>query len=218
MERTSFDVGQRGWVGKGAPGQAGGLRFGGRRGTADCLPVLGLAACRRTHFACSAALHSNRRRQVSLRSALRARATRPVLLSASEAPSGLSGHAFAEAFWVFAGRANAAMFTGRALALRGKPSTVAARQEVPGRGDFWGGEERSPEVGRACAHQYLTRRGCLSAMSAANVASSAAPTSGRAPQRSRRTRRPPQHEPLLGTACRAAQTVRMRSTEKDGPS
>ena len=119
---------------------------------------------------------------------------------------GQAGRAFAEAFQLFEGRANTLAVRARALALRDNSTTVAARQAVTGRGDFWGFDPHSPEVGRACAHQYLTRRGCLSAMSAANVASSAAPTSSRVPQRSRRTRRPPQHEPRPGTACRASQT------------
>ena len=39
-------------------------------------------------------------------------------------------------------------------------------------------------------------------------------TSGRAPQRSRCTRRPPQHEPLPGIACRAARPTRPTGTSR----
>ena len=164
----------QGWRGKGTPGKAGGLRLGGRRGTADFLPVLGLVARRRTHFACFAALRSNRRRQVSSRSALRARATSPVLLSASEAPSDLPGRAFAETLVVFVGKDNTMVLSERALALRGQPSTVTAWQAVPGRGDFWGGEEHSAWVGARSALRKLTRGRCLNGASAASIVSSTA--------------------------------------------
>ena len=219
-----------GRCGKGAPGQAGGLRFGGRR-------VRRLPSGARSRgpspnsLRSLRSLRSNMRRQVSLRSALRARATSPVLLrpvqaapgqwpgpspgmdspldcpcpgSASEAPSDLSGRAFAETFRVFGGRANTVAVQG--LALRCKPQSVTARQAVPGRGDFWGGEEHSPEVGARCALQQLTRRRCLNEAERSERSEFDGATSWRAPQRSRRNRRPPRHEPLPGTACRAALT------------
>ena len=55
--------------------------------------------------------------------------------------------------------------------------------------------------------QQLTRRGCLSAVSAANAASSAARP--RTEQRSAvgAQHRPPQHEPAPGAACRDAPSV-----------
>ena len=61
------------------------------------------------------------------------------------------------------------------------PDTTHAseRRAVPGRGDFWGGEERSLEVGVRSTLRKLTRRGCLSAESEANAASSA---TGREPE------------------------------------
>ena len=90
------------------------------------------------------------------------------------------------------------------LLVRRKPQTVAARQAVPGRGDFWGFDPRRLEVERACAHQYLTRRVCLSEAERSEPSELCGATSSRAPQRSRRTRRPPQHEPRPGTACRAS--------------
>ena len=86
---------------KGASGQAGGLHFGGRLGTADCLPVLSLAARRRNSLRALRALRSNSRRQVSSRSALRVRATSLPLLSAEEAPPVLPERTFAEPSAVF---------------------------------------------------------------------------------------------------------------------
>ncbi len=140
----------------------------------------------------------------------------PALLAAEEARCHLPARAFAATFVVLGGTANAVAVRERALAFRGVFPTVAARQAVfVGRGDFWGFDPRSPEVGRACALQELTRRGCLSGMSKANEASSAAPTSCRAPQRSRCTRRPTQHEPLPNTACRAEQTLRKSGIATD---
>ena len=235
MERASFGVGQhamraavgsavllnvvysafQGWSGKGAPGHAGGLRFGGRPGTADSLPVLSLIARRRTHFAPFGPLRSNRRRQVSPRSALRARATSLPLLSASEAPSDLPERAFAETYLVSGRRANTVALPERGLAFRGKPQAVAARQAVPGRGDFWGGEERSPEVGARSALQHLTRGRLFERSERSERSEFDRATSGRAPQRSRRTRRPPRHEPLPGTACRAALNLRKSGIASD---
>ncbi len=86
-----------------------------------------------------------------------------------------------------------------------------SRQAVPGRGDLWGGEEHRAGVGARSALRGLTRRGCPSAVSAANVASCAA-----RPQAEHRSevgarRRPPQHEPLPGAACRDAPSQRMQT-------
>ena len=85
-------------------------------------------------------------------------------------------------------------------------SDGSARQAVPGGGDFWGGEERSSEFGARSALRELTRRDCLSAESVANEASFA--TRPRAEHHSAvaAQQRPLQHEPLPGTACRAART------------
>jgi hypothetical protein len=61
-----------------------------------------------------------------------------------------------------------------------------------------------PGSARASAHQQLTRRGCLNAVSAANEVSSAARP--RTEQRSAvgAQRRPPPYEPAPGNACRDA--------------
>ena len=115
-----------------------------------------------------------------------------------------------------------------------KTTAASARQAVPGGGDFWGDEKRRPGVGARSAHQQLTRRICLSAVSAANEASYATrpqadavrpdteqstsdcSVPGARPGACKRQgrsgvdakRRPPQHEPPPGTACRAAQIHR----------
>ena len=60
-------------------------------------------------------------------------------------------------------------------------------------------------VHRRCALRVLTRRPCLNEANEVSVVSSAARPLTRAPQWSRRCRRrPTQHEPRAGTACRAA--------------
>ncbi len=88
------------------------------------------------------------------------------------------------------------------------PPPVAARQAVPGRGDFWGGEERRPEVGARSALRRLTRRRCLNAALRSKRSEFGDATSGRAPQRSRCTHRPLQHEPLSGAAWCDSQAPR----------
>ena len=130
-------------------------------------------------------------RQVSLRSALRARAMDPALLGASHARRAPPGQPFA------AGSGGSARL----------PPPVLERQAVPGGGDFWGDEKRRAGVGARSALRKLTRRICPSAASAANAASYAA-----RPRTEHRSgvgaqRRPPQHEPPPGTACRDARNV-----------
>ena len=82
--------------------------------------------------------------------------------------------------------------------------TVGARQALPAGGDFCGGAERSLGVGARSAHPHLTRRVCLSRVSEANAASSAARLQGEHHSEVGAKRRPPQHEPPAGSACRAA--------------
>ena len=177
-------------------------------------------------------LRSNMRRQVSARSALRARAGSPPLLSASEAPSALPARAFADAALVFAGK-TIDVCTRNLSGVRrlAQHRPWLSRQAVPDRGDFWGfartqtvlrtvcawrrpgppgpgGEEHSPKVGARSALQHLTRRRLFERSERSERSEFDGATSGRAPQRSRRTRRPPQHEPLSGTACRDALNLR----------
>jgi len=80
------------------------------------------------------------------------------------------------------------------------------RQVAPGGGDFCGDEERRAEVGARSALRELTRGGCLNAANAVSEVSSAA-----RPRTEHRSavgakRRPPQHEPAPGAACRDALT------------
>lgn len=126
-------------------------------------------------------------------------ATRPALLGAPEALRNLPGRAFAET----------------AALLAANTTTVAARQAVPGGGDFCGGEERKFEVGARSAHQHLTRRHCLSAVSKANAASLS--TRPRTEHHSAvdAQHRPPQHEPAPGTACRAASNLHASSSKAE---
>ena len=165
-------------------------RFGEAVGAAHRLPC-GARPCGPSHNSLRSlrSLRSDRVRQVRSRGALRARATGPPLLGAPQARCHLPGRGFAEPTVVCDGR----------------PPSRPSRQAVPGRGDLWGGEEHRAGVGARSALRDLTRRTCPSAVSAANVASCAA-----RPQAEHRSevgakRRPPQHEPLPGTACRDAQ-------------
>jgi len=90
---------------------------------------------------------------------------------------------------------------------------AVARQAVPGGGEFAATRSAGLRSARAQrAHPHLTCGSCLSAVSAANVASSAA-----RPQTEHRSavgaqRRPPQPEPLPGTACRDARCVEPTAT------
>ena len=120
-------------------------------------------------------------------------AASPALLGASHARRRLPARDFAEAGFV-----------------RRQATAPAARQAVPGRGDFGGGEQRSGGLGARSALRELTRRRCPSAESEANEASWAARArseqrSGVGPQG-----RPPRHEPLPGTAWRDARTPPMQ--------
>ena len=81
-----------------------------------------------------------------------------------------------------------------------KPKRCKSGRRNPAGGDFCGDEERRAEVGARSALRHLTCRGCLSAVSAANVTSSAA-----RPRTEHRSavdaqHRPPQLEPPDG--CR----------------
>jgi len=86
-------------------------------------------------------------------------------------------------------------------------TAVLERQAVPGGGDFWGDEKRRAGVGARSALRGLTRRNCLTAVSEANEGSFSA-----RPRTEHRSgvgaqRRPLQHEPAPGTACRDARTA-----------
>jgi hypothetical protein len=98
-------------------------------------------------------------------------------------------------------------FADRSCFFLAENRTVGARQGAPGGGDFWGDEQHRPGVGARSAHPKLTRRVCLSGVSAANAASSAARPQAEQHSAVGAKRRPPQHEPPAGAACRAAPDV-----------
>ena len=85
------------------------------------------------------------------------------LLGAPEARCSLGARAFAGTVLVFG------------CLEPGRPNTTSAasRQALPGGGSLWGAEERSPGVGARSALRQHSHRGCPSAESAANAASSA---------------------------------------------
>jgi hypothetical protein len=83
-----------------------------------------------------------------------------------------------------------------------------SRQAIPGRGDLWGGEERTTGVGAHSALRKPTRRTCPSAVSAANAAGCAARPQAEHRSEVEALRRPLHHEPLPGAACRDAQNLR----------
>jgi len=153
--------------------------------------VLGLVARRRTHFAHCVRFVQTTATSQSLKRAARA-ATSPPLLGAPEARHGLPIRAFADKAVVFAQ----------------KTCARAARRAVPGRGDLWGGEERSTGVGAHRALRDLTRRICLNEAHLVRVVSYATRPPGEYRSEVGAKRRPHQREPLSGTARRASQTLR----------
>jgi len=177
--------------GKDVPGQSTGLHLRGRRCAPTSLrcsaawPAAELAAL--TSFA---ALRQWRR--VSLQSALARAATRPPLLGASQARRGLSGHAFADT---------------AVACVENSAREESSRQVVPGGGDLWSDEKRSPAVGARSALRRLTRRSCLSGVSAANAASCATRLRGEHRSAVGAQRRPRNHEPPAGTAWRDAEAL-----------
>ena len=157
----------------------------------DCPAVRGLVARRRTRcIRCAHCVQTTATSQLLMRAARAA--TSPVLLGASQARRHLPARAFAETAVAFAtGTKNRGLRGGRCPV---GAIWVATSSAGPG-------SARAQRVLRD-----LTRRGCLSAMSAANAASSA--TRPRTEQRSAvgAQRRPPPHEPPPGCARRDAPT------------
>jgi len=156
----------------------------------DCPAVLGLVARRSTHCVrCALSAQTNATSQLWKRAARAA--TSPVLLDDSQARRNLPARAFADTLEVFGSNTNA-------RGLRGKGCPPGA---------IWvATSSAGPGSARASAHQELTRRVCLSGVSAANEASSAARP--RTEQRSAvdAKRRPPPHERPAGSPCRDAPT------------
>ena len=199
--------------GKGTPGQVAALRWSGLRFAPAALRCSVSWPRRRTRFAhCVRCARTTATSQSTTRAAREA--TSPALLGAPQARPGLPGRAFAGTLVWFAT----------------SNTSAAARQAVPGGGDLCGGEECRTSVGARSALRKLTRRSCPSVVSEANAASFAtrlkadaaspdteqslrtvlclasalALASARARSAVGAKRRPPQHEPPAGTACRAA--------------
>ncbi len=118
------------------------------------------------------------------------------LLGAPEAHSSLPARAFA----------------ATPLLVQRKAKAVPERRAAPGGGDFCGDEERRAEVGARSALRDLTCRSCLSAVSAANEASSAAPPWTEHHSAVDAQHRPPQHEPPPGAARRDARKAAGQTT------
>ena len=188
-DRSRVGVGR----GKGPSGQPGALRWSGLRCAQTALRCSHPRPRRRTHCVrCAHSVQTAATSQMTIRASRGA--TGAALLGAPEARSSLPGRAFAGAL---------------ELIVPGNTS-AAARQAVPGGGDFCGGEERRTSVGARSALRELTRRSCLSGESAANAASSATRLKTEHRSGVGAQRRPPQHEPPAGTARRAAQEPRRR--------
>jgi hypothetical protein len=179
-----------GWRGKGTPGQATALRLGGRRVAPTPLRCSVSRPRRRTHSAtCGRCVRTASTSQKTMRAARAA--TKPPLLGTSEARLRLPGRAFAEPMLACGTSRTRGGLRGRCCP-RGAIS-VATRSAAPG-------------SARVSALRGLTCRGCLNAATAGSAVSSAA-----RPWREHRSgvgaqRRPPQHEPPAGSACRDART------------
>ena len=161
---------------------------------AGCHAMLGLVARRRTHCVRFALCVQTTAPSQRTKRAARA-ATSPALLGASEARCNLPGRASAATAMVFD---DPHATTGGLRGRRYPAGAISVATSSAGPG--------SARAQRAL--RPLTRRSCLSAESAANAASSAARP--RTEQRSAvgAQRRPPQHEPPAGAACRDARPLR----------
>jgi hypothetical protein len=159
----------------------------------DCPAVLGLVAPPHNSLRSLRSLRSNRRGESELMARC-ARGPRALRSSAPPRRAATCPHA---------------PLLKSAVVLQNTTSRVPpSRQAVPGGGDFWGEEQRRAGLGARSALHQLTRRICLNAASEARVVSYA--TRARTEQRTAvgAQRRPPQHEPPPGTACRDALPLR----------
>jgi hypothetical protein len=160
----------------------------------DCLAVLGRVARRRTHFA-----HFARCVQTggdkSVHKARCARGPRALRSSALQRRCAACPGTPLQTQW------GCSCDRGRCLSGRRHPAraiSVAMRSA-------------GPRSARVSALRQLTRGGCLNAVSEANEVSSAARPRNEHRSAVGAKRRPPQHEPTPGAACRDAPTLRMQS-------
>ena len=89
-----------------------------------------------------------------------------------------------------------------------------SRQAAPGGGSLWSGEEHSPGVGARSALRPLTRRDCLTAVSAANAGSFATRPQGEHRSAVVAKRRPLQREQPPGAACRDAKKAAVSDRQR----
>ncbi len=192
----TLNVGPFVWAVVAAKGRPGGAR----RATEAVVAALRLPCAARVHgpahnsLRSLRSLRSNRMRQVSLRSALRARAMNPALLGASHARRAPPGRPFA---------------AGSGCSRR-PPPLLAERQAVPGGGAVCGAEQRSLEGGERSELRQLTcrilferserserselcgtpsRRAAQGSLSAAKTATVSAPAGHRLPRPARNDER-----------------------------
>ena len=188
-----------GWSGKGACRQAATLRWSGLRFASAPLRCSDSWPRRRTHFVrCAHAVQATATSQSTMRAARAA--TSPALLGAPEARRNLPARAFVQTLVLLSGNTDV-------VGLRGGRCPAGA---------IWvATSSAGPGSARASALRCLTRRRCLSAMSAANGASLA--TRPRTEQRSAvdAQRRPPPNEPPTGSARRDARTHRTTQPPND---
>ena len=88
---------------------------------------------------------------------------------------------------------------------------VEARQALPAGGDFCGFDPRSLEVGARSAHPQLTSPRLFERSERSERSEVGARLQGEHRSGVGAKRRPPQHEPPAGSACRAAPTVTQES-------
>ena len=157
---------------------------------------------RRTHCVrCAHCVQTAATSQKTMRAARAA--TSPVLLGASQARRSLPGRAFAEPVVVFAPQATTGGCRGRRCPLGA--ISGATRSAAPG-------------SARASALRELTCRGCLNAATAGSAVSSAARPWCEHRSAVGAQRRPPQHEPPAGSACRDARRRHESQTPANGSS
>jgi hypothetical protein len=95
-------------------------------------------------------------------------------------------------------------FARTTVACHAKSGTGGSRQVVPGGGDFCGDEKRRLAGGARSALRELTRRRCPNGANAVRAVSLAPRPQAEHHSAVGAKRRPPQHEPPAGTACRDA--------------
>ncbi len=196
--------------GKGAPGQAGGLRFGGRR------VVRRLPSGARSRGPSPNSLRLLR--SATFKQAATSQSTKRAARAGHEpcAPQRRRG----------ALRPARARLCGNVDGVRRKSQHGAARadscfsSQTRNGGSAAGGTRQGRFLGRRAAQglrpraqrvRELTCRRMSERRERSERSEFGDGPQDRAAQCSRRTRRPPQHEPLPGTACRAAQTPRESS-------